>query len=331
MQITSCPQDYSGVLSPVLYTIEEIAEDEVVEVHILGENDQISGIKRLHGEKRYSVNVANYLAGRITVAPLKEGSSGFIKMETRTARSKIRIADIVSNASIIAGGQEYAPLGRLLSNSPQVVKLAPGERDEIAFIAPAGTLSARAVMEWGESTEIVRLDDITGEGGLYAFGVDSARIEQKWGGSLKGCTRMTVEIVGETGTMASRVYRIGSANKSFVRICWQNPYGQVDYYTFKLLAESVEVEKNRADVGKGCLVTGIEYSGTYTLVSQCETRATIKWLEEILYARQVWADTAEGHVPVDVITSSATIGGISPNALSVAIRMGGRTLKSLGR
>lgn len=321
MNIETIPENYTGALVPVIYRIGQAAPEEVITVQIItGPQGQTAGEKRLAGENLYMVNVANYCKGRISVEPVAGQWAGVGHAERRCCLVKIKAGDTTSPEVYVTGGKTVCPVKKILSGSPAKQRIAPGEKDEIAIIAPGTAISAKATLNGLGGTAEVELGSAECGNGVYVAVIDTGQIEAMLGKPLCEFTEMTVEI-GEAGnTLDKREYRIVPPAGRTVRLCWQNPYGQVDYHTFDLVGEELNVSKNRAYLNSGYTTTGMAEEVVTRVVSQCEPRKTFEWLTGILSAPQVWVATRNGAVKVDVLTDSAVSSSRQPGSISLSFR-----------
>lgn len=326
MNIKTIPENYTGALAPVVYQIGQAEPEEVITVQIVtGPEEHIAGEKRLAGEGSYMVNAANYCKGNINVEPVTGQWTGIGNAEQRCCPIKIKIGGTTSPEVHVTGGQIVCPVKKILSDSPSGHSIAPGERDEIAIIAPGTTISAKAKLNGVSDVAEIDLGSAACSNGVYVVVVDTEHIETLLEKPLCGFEKMTVEIKEANNVLAKREYRIVPATSHMVRLCWQNPYGQVDYHTFSLVEEELNVSKTRAYLNAGYTTTGIAEKVVTRVVSECLPRRTVQWLAEILSAPQVWMATQNGAVKVDVVTDSAVLSNRQPGNISLSFRnVGGR-------
>jgi hypothetical protein len=319
MNIKTFPADYSGALVPVIYTLDRIGPEEIIEVEILGEDGaNVAGVKRLHGETQYTVNVAGYIQSRLAVEPVSSSGYGFVYPYGRTARSQIRAGGVLSNVSIITAGSEKCPVRIKIPGAPGIAVVAPGERDEIAFIAAAGSLTAEATLYGKAGSSTFQLTSTTTPGGLCVL---CGKLSNISGAEAIGENdEVEIAVRDSQGVVARQRYRIAAPKKSTVRMCWQNRYGQVDYYSFDLLEKSTTVDKNKVRVESGYETLGVSEEMSYTLVSQCETEKMIEWLSGILSSPRVWMIENDEAKPVDITTGSTVLKGKGPQALTLSVR-----------
>lgn len=322
MTIKTIPENNSGALAPLIYEISGADTENIVTVEITDERGtKTIGEKKLHGETSYTVNAANYMARQITVKPVSDKWRGFGKAGERSTVSRIRIDNELSPATQITGGTEICKECRLLSNASGIPKLAPGEKDEMAFIAPGKTITAQALLSGNNIGKKIDLGTIQCEEGVYVLIVDSDNMRQE---GLDGFTYMEITISDNNTIIARRKYEIAHVSPKAVRLCWQNPYGQIDYHTFTMIEKRIEADKTKTYLADGYNTAGISLETTYYITSDCEPRETIQWLAEILKSPKVWMAGNGGFIRMDVLTDNAVVAGDAPGAISLAIRQAER-------
>ena len=327
MNIKSIPENYTGALKPVVFQIWQALPEDVITVQIItGQEEHIAGEKMLKGEDTYNVNVANYCKGEINIEPITEQSTIIANASHRCCPVRITVGETTSTEVYVTGGEKICPLKTILSDSPEKHRIAPGEKDEIAIIAPETTISIVAKLIDVSATTEIELGNITCANEVYVVLIDTENIETLIDKSLADYTTMTIEIKEENNILAKRDYQIVPATSNAVRLCWQNPYGQVDYHTFNLVEEKLDVSKNKALLNSGYTTIGITQEVVAKVVSECEPRKTMKWLSEIISAPKVWMVTQNGNVKIDVISDSTVLSQTKPNNINISFRnaSGGR-------
>lgn len=322
MRIKTLPENYAGVLAPVVYEIDQADPAEIISVRIPGDDDeQIVGEKRLTGETEYTVNISNYLEARIAVEPVSGQWLGLGKAAKRSCTARIAVGGQASSVTQATGGCEVCPAGAILSESPTPCRIAFGEKDEIAVIAPGLRLTAKATMfrNDGASTEVALGNIICGDG-IYVLVVDTEYVGSYLADGFGTYARMEVEITGGETVTVKRVYEIVPARPNTTRLCWQNRYGQVDYYTFATAETSIDISKSRSYLAQGYRAVGMTRDTVRRLVSECEPRSTIEWLSGILSSPQVWIAGRDGFAPVDVMSDNAVIHNGQPISLEITVR-----------
>lgn len=317
------PGNYRAAYGGVSYRIEEAEAGEVLEVAVYGgPEDELLGWKRFRGEESYTVNTAGYLQPLLEVSPLI-GETGFVVAEGRTVRTRIGVGEVVSEATVLMAGAEDAGEGVLLSHAPSRVRIAPEEQDELAVIAPGQRLSALVRLQGNAQSAEVQVDGPVAGEGVYVLVLQVSGLFAAAGdGWTDRCRRMEAEVRADGVAVARRCYEVVPRRRSAVRLCWLNPLGSVDYYTFPEEAgRSLSVEKRRAYGRGGYGVYGSQAEMTYVLRSEREPVGTMRWLAELVCSPRVWRMDGGVAVPVDVVSDSVRIRGSEPGLLEVAVRM----------
>ena len=321
MEIVSCPKNYSGILKPVIYHITDIDNNKSLEVKILDQYDQEYGIKQMCGENEYYINVANYIKHKILIEPISTDNPTFSNMESRTASVKIQADEIYSQLSVLTAGEIQANSKTLLSNAPEMLKISPLDIDELAFIASAGNLSAFASLSDCNNNTYndINIANTQCVDGLYAFSFSPRQIEQFADINIDNADTLYIVIKCNNKIIASRKYNIIPKQKNIIRLCWQNPFGQIDFYSFKLLEYTNKIQKSKIKTDNGYVTNGLEKYSNYSVQSDLINRKTAAWLNELIYAQNVWLNINNQFYKIDISNEDYDINFISPNYLSLNI------------
>lgn len=322
MRIKSIPEEYTGTLTPVIYEIDQVEPSQTINIGIIGSNDNsIIGEKRLAGESSYTINTANYCGREIVIEPAPGKWTGFGKDAQRCSVSKIIVGEEMSQPTVVAGGAKTCPQKTILSDSPVQHTIACGETDEIAIIAPGSQISAKTVLVGnGNISEEINLGNIVCEDGVYLLVIDTAYIDSCLDGELEAYNIMKVQIADGSDILGNRNYRLVPASANSLRLCWQNPYGQIDYHTFRLTGETIGIDKSRAYVAEGYATTAITQDTTRYAISECLPKATLKWLSQIIAAPKVWVAENGTFTNADVLTDRLQMQSEYPEAIGIAVR-----------
>lgn len=316
------PDNYQGAFSDLIYTVAGADPMQTVEVVVLGEQDgDVLGLKRFRGHGEFSVNISNYMRRRAAVAPQTAAGCAAVFAPERTVAGRIKVGGTIAPLRLFTAGvrtgTELAPL----SDRPAAAQLAAGEKDEIAVIVAAG----RQVVFRGMfvSTAGVRKEafanSLTGNGKIVTQSIDMDFLETK--ARALGCFDDLGSIEICLDDVLLRKYEFTGVRQNTVRLCWMNPYGAVDYYTFALCnAETLVAEKSRIYTESGYKVYDSAAQKVFTLQSEYENTATMKWLAQILGSPKVWVAQDGGFTPVDVITDSMQISRMNPSSLRLEVR-----------
>ena len=328
MQIISSPRAYSPAYAEAVFEIEAAA-DEVINVDIFNnDNSCVIGRKRIAGAGIHNVNVANYAKRQFDVKPVASAVTGFVIPEKRIVNLKIEIPGGEAQTKLNAGIHRFES-GRMLSGSPQEKTIRPGECDELSFLSDEDAISADAVLSGSGGTVTLPLASINGSAGLKTLLVnmeDMSRIlAEKGRDSISDYDHMAVKITAAGREMVQE-YEIADEDRGNVRLCWWNPYGQIDYYTFRGVdAEAVNGSKTKIYSFDGYRVVGSEAETVLSISSDFEDKSTMRWLGEIVAAPRVWMISDEGFEEVDIITGNCPIKTDGLNMLNIAVRKSRKT------
>lgn len=313
MEIYREPADYQAVGDEVIYGITGADPAKTVEVEIRTGNDRKTiGIKRFCGENQYLVNVAGYLRASVRAEPVATGNTRITTAASRCVETEIAVGALASQQTIITAGSKNAPLFQRLSDAPQRTFIAPGECDEIAWIAP----QAEAVVQirfgafTGTDLEIV-LDSFVCGDAMTVLCVDADDLAQRvtqTGRVWADFSTIHVSVALDGETAVYQQYLIQKSRPENVRICWVNQYGAVDYHTFHgCEKERFDIEKNRMQGPQGIEILSSEGQTKCSLVSDYEPRAVMRWLAGVVAAPNVWIARENVFQPVDVVTEQVIV------------------------
>lgn len=309
MQIISMPDNYQGAFSELIYTISEADPTQTVEVTILGEKDNdVMGIKRFRGNDRFTVNISNYMRRRAAVTPQTIAGCVATFVPERIVAGRIKVVGTVSPLRLFTSGVKSASELAPLSDKPVIAQLAAGEKDEIAMIVPSGKkviFKGLLTTAAGIRKEVFT-NTVTGNGQMVVQLIDSTE---------EGTLEVYIDGV------LLQTYEIEGGRQNTVRLCWVNPYGAIDYYTFALCnAETLVAEKSRIYTESGYKVYDSAAQKVFTLQSEYENTHTMKWLEQILGSPKIWIACPDGYISVDVITDKMKISRMAPSSLRLEVR-----------
>ena len=323
MRIVSLPVAYAPAYRDVLFGIEAEA-DELVELDIRDlDGSQILGRRRLLGSTSYLVNVAAYARSQFQIAPLSGAQCAFAAPDRRIADVTVSSGIVSETASLCAGIRLCTP-GSKLSDSPAEMKIAPGERDEIAILPGGDALRAEAVLS-GEASRTITLASTTAGHTLKALllSMDDIRLRLAvTGDSLGRYDRMEVRLLCGDEVRLSQRYRIGTPCGRGVRIAWWNAYGQIDRYTMRAeTARGYEVSKQRILAEEGYRTTACSRESRLCLVSDYEGRQTMEWLSGMLASPKVWIERGDRFDAVDILSGTVvTSDDDAPCRLEIVVR-----------
>lgn len=323
------PTHFSPAFVPVLYSVEAVDKNATLDVEICaptGNNAPI-GIKRFKNDKHYTVNVANYYRRFLNPQPKFSEQSALFTANDKQVYSSIKVGANKSSPIHLTAGREYVKYGTPFSNFPSIVEIAPDEFDEITFYSPLSELSIEAVLSGASGERTIPITSQDCDVTLYTFVLNMSHIGRVVGSdSLKGYSTLTIKATGTRRVSFKKEYRIVPSSSSGVRICWLNPQGGIDYYTFsEIMEESVNAKKSRLYSSEGHNVLGSSTNRSRTIVSKNEPKESMRWLAEVIASPKVWIVEQQNQAQpifteVDVLTNSALIHSELPASLTLKLR-----------
>jgi hypothetical protein len=205
----------------------------------------------------------------------------------------------VSSAEVnLCGGTEDTPIHTLLSAAPQIVKIAPGERDEMSILVEDGVY-VEIAFRHGDYAYFDRTDRLITTGmavGVVDVDAVCATFTRRTGAPATEMGEFEVRL--RSDKMDSKIIRI---TRNYVidrenkgagfgrRLAWINRFGAVDYCTFPT------VSRYRAGGGRTTVVTnnGLRTVGTSAgqsidLMSEPCSPLVAEWLAGIFSSPAVW-------------------------------------------
>lgn len=307
MHIIASPAPYASAYGDPLFRIG-CERAETIELDIYDDaGTTVIGKKRFSGETVHEINVGNYAKRQFDINPATGENHGFFSPEGRCVKLTVGSGQLSANA-VLAAGLDTLPGGQLLSDAPQDVRIAPDEQDELAFLAPGGTLTARALLAGPDAGETsVVLATARMAEGLAALRLDMPEIGIKLAASeqkqITGYHTLEVTVDNDGTPLFSRRYRLGTTNGKRIRLCWWNRYGQIDYYTLYEPEEvRLEIEKQRIYTPEGYKTVSSAAQTLIRAATEYEPRATRRWLGETAASPRAWIASGREFVPADIVT-----------------------------
>lgn len=321
MNIESLSGEYASAFGTLCFKVEQAPETPTdVEVLI---NSEVAGVKRFYTSD-FTVNAATFVRRRLEVKPLV-GASRFVQCGTRTARYAVRIGDTLSEQHMATAARCAPSPLRLLSDSKRRV-IAPGQRDEIAFLTSAQVLvgGVTVVLDGGTSTT-VPIDTFSAQSGQVALVIDMDDIETTVAGLVLDTTptinSMQAVVGFADGTNLTVDYTV-TPRTDGVRMAWVNRYGAADYFTFPTV-RSVEkrVERSKIYSTDGFRTVSQSLASEMTLSSGLMPKVDVEWLADIITSPEVWRVEGSAFEAVDVTTTRVvTSADHAPQAVEITIR-----------
>lgn len=273
------PKAYSSAFRDACFVLGGVRAPLGVDIEIraTGQSEAL-GVKRIYASGAASVNVTPYLRGLFSVVPLCGRGSGATSAVGRVVSCYLSATGFSSAAVNFCCGTEDATLNSVLSAAPAMLKIAPGEIDELSIVTggaiaqPLVTFSHGGVEYRDETFGAL----IGSEMATFVIDVDAIaeRFASLTGAAAHEMTGFTAGIrsgdlfsdilpeIPKAGSTPAEEAAIGEApaedalsgiamQGSYVsrrylvergakgrRLAWVNRYGAVDYHTFPVEAES---------------------------------------------------------------------------------------------
>ena len=307
MQIISVPLHYTPAYSDAMFQITA-AQNEVVNLDIYNnDNSKIIGRKKVSGATVYNINVANYAKRQFEIEPLTSSTTQFIIPSKRIINVRIESGAVNASTKLSAG--IYYPLQhKVLSNCPEEKTIRHNECDEIPFRTKTGTLSAQATLYGNGKEDSLVLSTKNVSEGIVVLVLNMPHIgqilQEKSIGDIKGYDRMELRIMANADRIITLQYKLAPPDKESARICWWNPYGQIDFYTMQRITQkSIRNSKTRIYSPSGYRTVGNSSETEFSIVSAFENHSTMEWLGELISSPKVWIYDNGVFTPIDVTTN----------------------------
>jgi hypothetical protein len=313
MIIASTPQNGQGAGGDLLYTIAEADAATPLTVEILGgpAANVVVGTKRFRGQSGYEVNIAPYIRRAIDVKPPAETTPGVYESPGFYTAGALRIDGVLSPTTIFTAGVKTPVMTKTLSEGPMEQAIAVGEIDYLSVAVTRGTMvTYNEVPRAGAPPRpVVATKDC-----VYTYVFNTAA-------NLKKGDKVELLYAGAGGAYRARTYHIVERAPNSVRMCWLNPCGGLDSYTFSRDdTERLAVRKNRAKTARGTETFGSSAETLIALRSEWESIDTLRWLMQIIASPRVWISEGGVFRPVDVVTESTTLTAVAPGRLEITVR-----------
>lgn len=312
MRIATQPTQYQGAFGEVVYTIVEADPQQIVDVEIYSSSEgKVIGLKRYRNQSEYQVNVANYLQQQFNIEPFMACETAVVSDPSRSVYYTISVNEVQYTPQKIAtAGFINAPQGCFMTDAPQMRPISVGQSEELSMVIDSGQRQLIVEMENSVGERVaLSIGGGVSNGLINVVNINMDHLDtllrEKSGRGVESCVLMRVVVESEACGRMSHSYRIVSPQSGGVRLCWLNPYGAIDYYTFAQEVESsVSVKRTKVYGRSGYMIVDSQMQSSNRLVSHYEPQATMKWLSQLLGSPKVWVCEAHGYRRVDIVTSS---------------------------
>ncbi len=278
------PPNGAPAYGDLIYTITDVGTEDVIEVEILGgaNGTEVLGRKRFTGQTKHEVNIAPYIRRTFDRQP-----------RWALTRSTTQPLGFI----VIKGGIRIGTLSSELLDFVAGTKMM--EPNRVQSDSPAGYVQAIARDECFEIcvnniSHSVNYSHVSGNTGLLAYSVSTG---------------------AET-----RTYKCVERRPGAVRLCWLNPYGAMDYYTFyKTENQLFEAGKNLAYTTQGSIVCDSDVRTYTTVQSELEPHDVLAWLSQVISSPRVWVCESSEFRRVDIVTDNVKVSDKVPGRIEVTI------------
>lgn len=295
----SLPDDYSSAYTGAIYTIDDTTTTQPQIVEVLdSQRGETLGFRRVQYLNNNKINIARYLARALNPQPIL--GSGWSVPEGRTVEAQLLADDSSTEKRIFTASLSNLTEDMLLSSLTHRT-LTHRDLDEISLFASAGQLTITVAFGANSPTQqIVAMRNH--KGGLISYVLEVENI-LGYANKPEEVRQFWIYISLAGKTIGQLRYSIVPATSQSVRLGWLNPYGAIDYHTFRSLGRLLRSEKDRVMTGHSALrVSTIRSSYVWeeVLSSGYLPAAMAVALSGLLSSPRVWrVEDGEAHL-VDV-------------------------------
>ena len=329
MNVTVYPKAYQSAFREASFVLSGVAASSGTDIGISSYSyAETLGVKRVYATGEVSVNAAPYVRRFLGPEPLCGAKPmDVVTGEGRTVACRVSAGDYTSSAVWLTAGSDDAPVNMIISAAPSVVKIRPGESDEISVIAD-GTRMRPLISFMHEGTEYTdySIPNYSGVEMLTLVVNPDAvgrLFTEHTGADVSEMTGFTVWIrmtENWVDTFCSRRYEIDRNGTGGRRIAWVNRYGAVDYYTFPYVTGgSVSGSRGRIYTPDGYRTVATSAETTETLLSEPCDPESVRWLSEIFSSPAVWTIDGTDYRKVEVADGASDYSSSRPGTVSVIV------------
>ena len=283
----SLPDNYSSAYTGAIYTIDDTATTQPQIVEVLdSQRGETLGFRRVQYLNNNKINLVRYLARALNPQPIL--SAGWSVPEGRTVEAQLLADDTSTERRIFTASLSNLTEDMLLSSLTHRT-VSPSDLDEISLFASAGQLTISVAFGADSPTQqIVALRKHSG--GLISYVLDVENILQL-AGNPDEVRQFWIYISLAGKTIGQLRYSVVPASPQSVRLGWLNPYGAIDYHTFRSLGRLLCNEKERVMTGQSVQrVTTVRSSYVWeeVLSSGYLPATTATALSGLLSSPRVW-------------------------------------------
>ncbi len=283
------PPEHGSAFRPACFTLAGVQAPGGIDIEIRsGAGNEPLGVKRIYSSGEASVNVAPYVRRLLEPSPMCGGAAGIHVGTARTATCFLFAPGFVSETVTLCGGSENALPNILLSAAPSVVKIAPGEKDEMGIIS-GDRVYCDISFSRGEIHYIEPMGQRNAAGMLAAV-IDADAVCRAYASRTGGeasepadfTVRLRLDQPGFESAVIERKYILERNVRTGRRLAWINRYGAVDYHTFPVCEEFRSGGgRSRIETPAGYRTVATRMEQSLKLLSEPCDAPTAEWLSEL--------------------------------------------------
>lgn len=277
----SLPDNYSSAYTGAKYSVVTASDSQPYIVEVIdSQRNETLGFRRVQYMNNNCINIARYLSRVLNPQPLPP-ESVWVVPEGRTVEAQLLIDNELSESRIFTASLSNLTTNKLLSSLTHR-SVTPEDKDEVSFFALAGQMMV-AVSFGVDSPTRQMVSVYKHSGGLISYCLDVCGL-LKMADKPDEVRNFWLYFSLDGNMIACLRYSVIPATNQSVRLGWLNPYGAVDYHTFRSLGKLLRTEKDR-------VVSGSSVQRVSTV------RSTYSW-EEVL---------SSGYLPMQSATAMSTL------------------------
>ena len=329
MKISSIPANFECAFSDLTYKITEVDPQQSVEVTVLGQSAaDVLGVKHFCGQSEYSVNISGYMQRQMDVVPYYRTASGFNFTAGRTAIGRIAVGNTTTDQRVFSAGVKTKIAAEMLSDAPVDQSIAVNEIDEYSFFGEnAYIVGYYFYLTKGTGIRELAYGNLGRGNNQMIYYTHAMNDVVKWAAksstlkSVEAYDHLEVWMEARSKLTLVRRYAIRPVSDKSVRLCWVNPYGAIDYYTFtRQDGERIVTNRRQIYNTEGYRTYDAATQRFKTLRSEYVNAETVSWLASIMAAPRVWIAEGAVFTPVDVAGGEVVVSEGAPSYFTLAIR-----------
>lgn len=300
MQI-EVPKEYSAAQNNPLFRVTGMDAQSVAQVKIYVDQ-LIKGVKRFGDMESFEVNVAPYIATK--PMPSRENPLEIVSHNRKAAKVMIAVNDIYSQSVNILTGEIDGTPNTLLSLQNWRKTIAWSGFEEIFFLCDTPNPSAKLILKTDTEQHTIEVESSAQEG-ICRLAIEMKSIQEQIDEDILSKIKTMEVCIDSSSRAIKQIYDIVPATAQGVTLCWINPFGVLDYYTFPKVVETHIEDRKR----------------TITIVSPYERIETLEYILSINSAEGVWMLLSDGFKEVKISKTKHLLINSDPNRITLNIEV----------